>query len=63
MIFRRWQGHSAALTLAIIIDSVTMLEQRWPSSRIASCILLLGLMFPGQTGPSDCWRVAINFDV
>ena len=38
---------------AIIIDAVTTLEQRWPSSRIASHILSLGLMFPGQTVPSD----------
>ena len=48
---------------AIIIDAITILEQRWPSSRIASRILSLGLMFPGQTVPSDCRRVAISFDV
>ena len=45
------------------IAAITMLEQRWPSSRIASRILSLGLMFPGQTVPSDCRRVAISFDV
>ena len=48
---------------AIIIDADTMLEQRWPSSCIASRILSLGLMFPGHTVPSDCGRVAISFDV
>ena len=48
---------------AIIIDAITMLEQRWPSSRIALRILSLGLIFPGQTVQSDCRRVAISFDV
>ena len=48
---------------AIIIDAVTMLEQRWPSSRIASRILSLGLMFLGQTVQSDCRRFAISFDL
>ena len=47
----------------IIIDAVTTLKQRWPSSRIASRILSLGLMFPGQTVPSDCRRFAFSFDV
>ena len=48
---------------AIIIDADTTLEQRWPSSRIASRILSLGLMFPGRTVPSDCRRFAVSFDV
>ena len=44
----------------IIIGAVTTFEQRWPSSRIASRILSLGLMFPGQTVPSDCRRIAMS---
>ena len=43
---------------AIIIDAVTTLKQPWPSSHIASRILSLGSMFPGQTVPSDCGLIA-----
>ena len=48
---------------AIIIDAVTTLKQRWPISGIASLILSFGVMFPGQTVPSDCRRFAFSFDV
>ena len=48
---------------AIIIDAVTTLEQCWPSFHIASRILSLDLMFPGQTVSSDCQRFAVSFDV